>query len=75
MAWVKRDYKANLPTGIPTGFGVRKQDLDFRTNKQNLRKKDLLNERILETVLPPSFVIDSQMNIIQVINDVNTFLE
>jgi len=73
----KENYKLTLPNDIVTGYGTRDRAalLNFKTGRADSRKKDQLSERILERVLPPSFVVDNQLNIIQVINDVNPYLE
>ena len=73
----KENYKKTFPNDIPAVFGTKDRAslLNYDTNKQDNRKKDQLAERILEMVLPPSFVVNKQLNIIQVINDVNPYLE
>ena len=73
----KEGYPARMPNEYPAGFAISSKDnlLNFKSKRPAFQKKDQLTERILEKVLPPSFVIDNQLNIIQVINDVNPFLE
>ena len=74
----KQDFTGKFTNDVPVGFGVTHRDQLVTFNSRNrgeFQKKDLLSERILETVLPPSFLVDSQLNILQVVNDVNPFLE
>lgn len=52
---------------------ARELDLPRHTAKRNL-KQELMVERIFEQLLPPSIVVDENLNILHVINDVNPYL-
>lgn len=73
----KPGVKLNFPHDLPLESGAKKQDdvLNFRGIRAQVQKRDQLSEKILEAFLPPSFVLDEQMNILQVINDVNPYLQ
>jgi two-component system CheB/CheR fusion protein len=68
---------SRLESDLPLGFSFRRKEaLDHAIGlSRKPSPKDLLTERILEVTLPPSVVVDEQMNIIQVINDINPFIE
>ena len=73
----KAGYISGLAPELTFGFTFKKKD-DFESYKgftAKTPKRDLIAERIFEMVLPPSLVLDEQMNIIQVINDINPFVE
>lgn len=73
----KAGYISGLSTEVNFGFTFKKQD-DYDNYKgftSKAPKRDVIAERIFEMVLPPSLVLDDQMNIIQVINDINPFVE
>jgi len=73
----KSGFVSGLTPDLPTGIAYRKQDeLDgMRGFARKSPKRDLISDRIFEAILPPSLIIDDQMNIIQVINDVNPFVD
>lgn len=72
--------KVGYVSGIPeihSAFTFRdKSETDGLSGfAKHTPKRDQIADRILESVLPPSLVLDEQMNIIQVVNDVNPFVE
>lgn len=64
-------FKGGIPAFNPK---LRELDLPRNVPKKN-PQKDLLTELIFDLLLPPSILIDEQMNVIQVINDINPFIQ
>lgn len=59
-----------------TGFAVHKLSLDLPRQQGNKTAKfQGIADRILEMIMPPSILVDEQMNVIQFINDVNPFIQ
>ncbi len=61
---------------IPSSFVFRRKDdkdelIGFAARAS---KRDEVAERIFEIMLPPSLVVDRNLNILQVINDINPFV-
>ncbi len=75
--YVKKEGFSNDKFNLPTAFAFRRKEepgelLGF-ANKTP--KRDAIAERIFEMMLPPSVVLDGNFNIIQVINNINPFVE
>lgn len=72
----KPGYVSGLTNEMPPSFTISRHE--NTTNNKDLReraqKKDMLNEKILELLMPPSLVLDEKLNIIQVINNMNPYL-
>lgn len=62
---------------LPTGFTIqRKNEFDsFKDLANNQKKKDAISDLVIEAILPPSVVVDEKLNIEQVINDINPFVQ
>ena len=73
----KPGYISGLTTEIPPSFIISRHDetMKYKSLKEKNQKKDLLSEKILELMMPPSLILDEQLNIIQVINDMNPYLQ
>jgi two-component system CheB/CheR fusion protein len=67
---------ANLSSELPASFTVKRQTdyFRYRDNQSSASKRDYLSEKIIENFMPPSLVVDDQLNIIQIINDMNPYL-
>lgn len=73
----KKEFKGTFNGEIPGAFGVSpsEQLFSYKRRLPVQQKRDRLAEQVLESVLPPSFLVDSQQTIVQIINNVNPFLE
>ncbi len=73
----KPGYVSGLTSEMPPSFTISRHDepIKYKSLKERNQKKDMLNEKILELLMPPSLVLDEQLNIIQVINDMNPYLQ
>ncbi len=76
--YVKKENYTTEKTGqvVPSSFVFRQKDdkdslIGFAARAP---KRDEVAERIFEMMLPPSLVIDSNLNILQVINDINPYV-
>lgn len=76
--YVKKENYTNEKSGqvIPTSFVFRRKDdspevIGFAAHAP---KRDEVADRIFEAMLPPSFVVDNNLNIMQVINDINPYV-
>jgi two-component system, chemotaxis family, CheB/CheR fusion protein len=73
----KAGFKAGLQNEITTGFSVRRNfDYDdYKNGTTNMRKKENFSDLIVDAILPPSLLLDENLNIIQVINDINPYVQ
>ncbi len=73
----KAGYVTGINSEFPMSFTFKKKE-DYESSKgftKKTPKRDMIAERIFEAILPPSIVLDDQMNIIQVVNNINPFVE
>lgn len=64
-------YRNSIPS-----FNTKIRDLDIpRTFVKKNPQKDLLSDLLFDLLLPPSILIDEHMNVVQVINDINPFIQ
>lgn len=62
-------------TAMPVYY-QQHRDLDVpRGTTKKQAQRDLITEKIFEVLLPPSILVDEQMNVIQIINDINPFIQ
>jgi len=74
----KPGYSMGFMTESPSSFlfvPKNEQQFDNQFYSKKLPRRDMITEKIFDSVLPPSLVLDEQMNIIQVINDMNPFVQ
>ena len=73
----KTGYVSNLGKELPGSFVFRKSESlsDNTAGQKRFPRKDQLTDKVLERMLPPSIVFDDKLNVIQVINDINPYLE
>lgn len=65
--------QSQLPAGI--GF-LKSENLQGKYGiKASISQSDKLTSKILQTILPPSVIIDEHFYILQIINDINPFIE
>lgn len=67
---------SDLAKHAVAGFAVQRSNLDLpRQLGVKATKYQSVAEKILEVMMPPSILLDEQMNVIQFINDVNPFIQ
>jgi two-component system, chemotaxis family, CheB/CheR fusion protein len=73
----KQGLTASQRSVLPTGFTIRQQkgSENWKDFTSAQKKKDTISDLLIEAVLPPSVIIDEQLNIERVINDVNPFVQ
>ncbi len=73
----KTGYVSNLGKELPGSFVFRKSEslTNNAAGQKRFPRKDQLTDKVLERMLPPSIVFDDKLNVIQVINDINPYLE
>lgn len=70
-------YSNSLSTELPGSFVFRKNESlsDSMAAGKRFQKKDFIADLILERLVPPSVIFDDKFNILQVVNDINPFVE
>ncbi len=70
-------YSNSLSTELPGSFVFRKNESfsDSMTTGKRFQKKDFIADLILERLVPPSVIFDDKFNVLQVVNDINPFIE
>lgn len=62
-------------TALPV-FYPQHRDLDIpRGTSRKQAEKDQLTDKIFDLLLPPAILVDEHMNVLQIINDINPFIQ
>lgn len=64
----------NGPLPLPYSYTFRQESERLGIANKRTSRKDLITDRVIDTFLPPSLIIDENLNVVHVINDVNPYL-
>jgi two-component system CheB/CheR fusion protein len=73
----KQGYSQGFPHDLTASINYLADKQRTPGAQFNIRqpRRDVITEKIFNTMLPPSLVLDEQQNILQVINDINPFVK
>lgn len=73
----KAGYNTNIQSDFLTASGLfsTRENESTKGFTRKVPKRDQITEKLFDLLLPPSLLMDEQMNIIQIINDVNPFIQ
>ncbi len=64
----------NGPLPLPYSFASRHEAEKLGIFSKRASKRDNITDRVIDAYLPPSLVVDENLNVVHVINDVNPYL-
>lgn len=59
----------------PSFLHATREMESMKTVMKRTHRKDLITEKLFDLLLPPSVIVDDQLNVFQIINDINPFIQ